>query len=107
MEKNYNIEEEYLDSLKGMQRASAPAFFYTRLMARIEKERQQSPVIRFLTNPAVAMSVVALVLILNIMTIVRMTDTENSTSDIQEIATVIANEYNVSSYSVYDEIPSE
>lgn len=107
MNDNNNIENDLLDSLKGIRRAEAPAFFYTRLMARIEKERQQSPIIRFLTHPATAMSVVAMVLVLNVLTISKMSNQEGTESNIQEIATVIANEYNMSSYSVYDEISSD
>lgn len=107
MEKNYNIDDELIDSLKGLPRATAPAFFYTRLMARIEKERQQSPIIRFLTHPAFAMSIVALVITLNIVTFANMNDMNNDEQNIQEAANQFASEYNVTNYSVYEEISND
>ncbi len=100
-------EESLLESVKGMERATAPAFFYTRLKARMEKEKMINPVFRWFTQPAVSLSFVAVVLIMNIMTITKMFRSPDPDTDFNEIATIMASEYGIANYPVYDEIPAE
>ncbi len=58
--------EETLASLDGLQGVEAPAFFYTRLQARMEGRQQAPGFWNLLTRPAVSLVTVSLLLILNI-----------------------------------------
>jgi hypothetical protein len=99
--------DEVLDSLEGVQQAKAPAFLYTRLKARMDKEFDQGGFIgRWLTRPALALSIAAVILILNATTILEMWD-QNPSNGNAETAQLAASDYVVSSYPVYDENPIE
>lgn len=100
--------EEALGGLDGMQRAKAPAFFYTRLKARLERELEygSNPVIRILTRPALALSIAIIVLVLNTTVIMQLWKHE-STPAVTENSPVIASEYSMGTYPVYDENASE
>ncbi|MFN4286839.1 MAG: hypothetical protein ACK4E8_12855 [Lacibacter sp.] len=53
--------DEVLNALQGMQRAQAPPFLYTRVMAKIEAQTQAEPwqqVLNWLARPAIAFSLV-------------------------------------------------
>lgn len=63
-EKNKRIEE-ILGSLDGVQRASAPDFFYTRLKARMEKGLEPRTIRKKVLYPAFALVAVILVVVLN------------------------------------------
>lgn len=65
--------EELLDSLNGVQRASAPAFLSTRIRARLQEERALSwfdRSLRWISQPAVALSLVSLVVMVHTLTII-------------------------------------
>jgi len=97
--------DEVLHSLEGIQQAKAPAFFYTRLRGRMERELESAggPLVRLLTKPALALSIAAIVLILNATTIIEMWHQDKTaTADTQQ---QIASEYPIGSYPVYDETP--
>lgn len=61
--------EQILQSLEGMQRAEAPAFFYTRLKARMENElqagRQGTPRRPLVLRPVFAIATFLLVILIN------------------------------------------
>lgn len=98
--------DEVLNSLEGIQRAKAPAFFYTRLRERMERELESTggPIIRLLTRPALALSLAAIVLILNTTTIMEMWNQDNNvTLDQQQL---LASDYPIGTYPVYDETPA-
>ena len=62
-----NIESEVnrmLESINGITRAEAPAFFYTRLRALIDSRR--GSVRQFFTRPVLSLAVLLLMLVLNI-----------------------------------------
>ena len=62
-----NIEPEIdktLESINGIARAEASAFFYTRLAARMENRREG--VKQYFTRPALSLAVLLLLLVLNI-----------------------------------------
>jgi hypothetical protein len=76
--KNFdNIENEVektLNSLEGINQAEPKAFFYTRLHARMEKELLEPKVfLGFQFKPIYAYSTLAVILLLNIFTILNLT----------------------------------
>ena len=75
MEKNNDWEqkaEQALRSLNGIQRASANPFLYTRVMARIDNQRNSwSQVINFISRPVVALSATAIFIAVNAWVIVQ------------------------------------
>lgn len=65
---NISIEiQETLDALHGIQRAETSPFFYTRLMAKLEKTDKSllGKIFIHLAKPKVALSILILVLFLN------------------------------------------
>jgi hypothetical protein len=56
--------EEILQSIEGIQRAEAPAFFYTRLMGRMQEPVTAGAV--WLKRPVFAFATLLLLLVLNI-----------------------------------------
>lgn len=102
----YGIDE-VLNSLEGIQRAKAPAFFYTRLRERMERELENTggPVIHLLTRPALALSLAAIVLILNTTAIMEMW-TQEKTGAVDNTQQLLASEYPMGTYPVYDETPA-
>ncbi|MFT3824911.1 MAG: hypothetical protein QM731_13395 [Chitinophagaceae bacterium] len=102
--------ESILDGLDGMQRAKAPAFFYTRLKARMDRELESSggPLVRLLTRPALALSLAAIILIINATAILQMWNSESAAPNVATESTqLVASDYPISTYPVYDENPVE
>ena len=97
--------EEALGSLDGMQRAKAPAFFYTRLKARLEKELEygNSPLVRLLTRPALALSIGIIVLVLNTTVIMQLWKHDPKPATTENAPVVAASDYSMGTYPVYDE----
>ena len=59
--------EKILNSIDGMHRAEIPAFFYTRLQAKIESlEPEEKPFWQFITKPAFSLVALTLMLLINI-----------------------------------------
>ncbi len=66
-EKQQRVTEDILNSLDNMQKAEAPAFFYTRLQARMEREAEPaSPFWQWVTKPVFAMATLSLLILLNV-----------------------------------------
>lgn len=63
-DKNKKVEE-ILGSLDGTRRADIPAFFYTRLKARMEKGLEPSVKPSWVLRPAFAFSALMVVLLIN------------------------------------------
>ena len=96
--------DEALNSLDGMKRAQAPAFLYTRVQARAEKEFDQGgPLGRWLTKPVLALSIAAIILIINATTVLKMLKQTTSSSGITESTQVVVADYPASVYPVYNE----
>lgn len=102
MNHHSNKIEETLQGLDGMHRAKAPAFFYTRLKARLEREYGSGPVVRLLTRPALALTVAVIVLVLNAAVITQLWQKETP-AVATENSPVIAADYSMGNYPVYDE----
>ncbi|HEX6427960.1 MAG TPA: hypothetical protein VF008_09755 [Niastella sp.] len=93
-----------LNSLDGMQRAKAPDFLYTRLKGRMEQEFDQGgPLGRWLTRPVLALTIAAIVLILNATTVLKMWEQNTSTNSTNESGQIVAAEYPAGIYPVYNE----
>lgn len=70
MEKRKSIEEKVeqtVNSIDGLQRAAAAPFFFTRVMARIQREESGAweRAASFITRPAIVIGTLALILLLN------------------------------------------
>jgi hypothetical protein len=70
MEKRPNIPEktqQTIDSLDGLQRATPGPFFFTRVMARIEREDASAweRAVAFLTRPVVVVATLSIIVLLN------------------------------------------
>jgi hypothetical protein len=89
--------DEILGSLDGIKRAEAPAFFYTRLRARMEKHSGPERSRPWLLRPVFALAALLIVLLINAAVILKkdnttvtpIADTEN------ESFQSIAAEYNL------------
>lgn len=97
-----NIDREIkhtMDSLNGMKRVPAPAYFYTRLRGRMERQQQA-------TATRLRWSVVAVVLVvlLNMLALYQYGQDESS---VEEPLELLAQEYNMDVMSTYDQIDEE
>ena len=108
---NQSRHEEILNSLDGIHRAKAPAFFYSRLRARMENELENAGgggvLGRLLSRPGLSLSIAAVVLLLNATAILQMWKKDNTNApDINSQQLVMA-DYSLDTYPVYDETPVE
>ncbi|MBK9570572.1 MAG: hypothetical protein IPO53_12125 [Chitinophagaceae bacterium] len=91
MKKNFTpLVDEHLQSIQGMQEAGTDDFFYTRLRARIDKERSEQGWSLPL-KPVWILSTLVLLLVLNGITLLQQaktktTNTGVSTSSLQNFA---------------------
>ena len=96
--------DETLNSLDTIQRAKAPAFFYTRLKARLERELENGgPITRWLTRPALTLSIAAIVLVMNITVIAQLLQQDNSMPVNNDTPALASNDYAIGTYPVYDD----
>ena len=92
-----------LNSLEGMQRAKAPDFMYTRLKGRMEQEFDQGgPLGRWLTRPVLALTIAAIILIINATTVLKMWESNTAPGNVESGA-IVAAEYPAGVYPVYNE----
>lgn len=94
--------DQVLSSLDHVQRVSAPSFFYTRLKARMERENNGGPVVRLIARPALALSLAAIILVVNATAILEMWH-DTSTPAVADTQQVASTDYPMSTYPVYDE----
>ncbi len=106
-----NKIEDILNSLDGTQRATTPAYFYTRLKARMlarqtggEKGIETKSSRPWILRPAYAFAALVLVILINAAVIFQGQDsTENSGIDTSETYQSIAAEYNLND-SITEEV---
>jgi len=100
--------EDVLESLGGIRRAKAPDFFYTRLKARLDSELEVAGGIigRLLTRPALALTLAAIILVMNVAVIMQFWEQDNAISNDNHSA-MAAVDYNAGTYPVYEENPVE
>lgn len=108
---NRQKHEDVLSSLDGIQRAKAPAFFYTRLRARMENELEVAGggiIGRLLTRPGLALSIAAIILMLNITAILQMWQQDSPPAPAENTAQqLVMADYSLDTYPVYDETTVE
>jgi len=106
-ERNKKIEE-ILSSLNGNQRAPAPAFFYTRLKARMEKELNKGRNPIWILRPAYALAALAMLLIINAAVILQKdeTDVNTNTADNETVQSA-AEYYSMNDNTIYDLNPEK
>lgn len=93
-----------LNSLEGMQRAKAPDFLYTRLKGRMEQEFDPGGALgRWLTRPVMALTIAAIVLIINATTVLKMWEQNTTANNTNESGQLVAAEYPAGIYPVYNE----
>jgi hypothetical protein len=105
MEDKRHIQEQVdktLDSLDGIQSASANPFLFTRIQARLQKEETNfwSQAFTFISRPAVAFAGVAIAIIIN--AIVLFESRSEPVKNTQDEEQVFASEYNLSTNTIYD-----
>ncbi|KYP15806.1 hypothetical protein [Flavihumibacter sp. CACIAM 22H1] len=94
MNKKKNIQEQVaatLSSLDGLERASANPHLYTRIRAKLDQELSSwSWIAAFLSRPVVAIGLVAVIIILNILTI---TSNKKGTEELNDQLVTLAQDY--------------
>lgn len=100
-----NREDKILNSLTGLQKTTAPDFFYTRLIGRMQNEipRKKS---RLMLRPAFLTISLSVVLLLNIAALTKLNHQPQQIKMQQsgEKATIqsFANAYNLTAETVYE-----
>ncbi len=96
--------DKVLNSLDGVQRATAPDFFYTRLRARLEKGLTKNNNPKWVLRPVYIFSTLLLVIAINAFVFLRNQNVNSTTADNNEsVQQSIAAEYNLNDVnSVYD-----
>jgi hypothetical protein len=98
MHTDHQYTNELLSSLDKMERAKAPDFFQTRLMARLEKEvlPQQVPVWQRVLKPAPVLALLGCLVVLNLFTLGDLFFNENMPVQKEEASMAgFMNEYNL------------
>lgn len=102
-DKNKHIDQ-ILDSLDGVKRAPAPDFFYTRLVARLDKQSGNSVTVRpWFLKPVYVVPGLALVVMINAFALLRNEPGQELTkaADPDNIQ-LMASEYHINDNSLYD-----
>jgi hypothetical protein len=101
---NNNKIEDILNSLDGVQRATAPDFFYTRLKARMENNILPPTARPWILRPIYALGALAVVLLVNAAVIIsRNNASDGIANNDNETIQSIAADYNLNDVSsLYD-----
>lgn len=102
MQENHNKKvEDGMRSLDGLKQASPDPFFFTRLEARMQRERGAwDKISSFVAKPIIAFACICLVIMINAVVIFSTTDSQNTNSQNNELATV--DEYTQVSSTLYE-----
>ncbi|MEO8404674.1 MAG: hypothetical protein ABI480_08770 [Chitinophagaceae bacterium] len=96
-----NKLENALNSFDGIQRATPQPYFYTRLRARMSKDREWGGIISVISRPVFAVAVVCAVLLMNTWIFFR-TDTAVNAGPPVAATGDIPDEYNVAVNTFYN-----
>ena len=103
MKPGENKINEILESLDGLKKATAPAYFYTRLKARMEREQEAKLKRHWMLRPAYAIITLVLVLLVNAAVILQKQESTEPAMDDTELMTSFAAEYSLNDNSIlYD-----
>jgi hypothetical protein len=107
MNENLNRKiDKAMQSLDGIEKASPRPFFFTRLEARMQKQKSRWEALSsFLTKPAIAIACICLIIIINAAVILS-SATLNSSTDQQNNELATADEYNSVSTPLYEFVNS-
>jgi hypothetical protein len=99
--------EETLDSLDGIQRATPRPYFYTRVMARLQRDEKTiwETIGSYLARPAVAVAALCFILVFNAVLLIRQdSSTANTVSPVISSSEVLStdNEYILASSSSFE-----
>lgn len=98
--------DEVMQSLDGIGKASPQPFFFTRLEARMQKEKSRWEVISsFVAKPIVAFACICLIIMINAAVIFSSANSKNVT-DQQNSEQATADEYNSVSAPLYEFVNS-
>ncbi|MGN6248400.1 MAG: hypothetical protein ACTHNG_08585 [Ginsengibacter sp.] len=93
--------DEAMQSLNGIEKASPRPYFFTRLEARMQREKSGwEKISSFVAKPVVAFVCICLIIVINAAVILSSTSLINSSSQNSELAT--ADEYNSVSAQMYE-----
>jgi len=97
MHTEHQHNTDFLDSLQKIERAKAPDFFQTRLMARLEKEvlPQQFPLWQRVLKPVPVLALLGCLVILNLYTLGDMFFNKTIPEKQEENIAGFASEYNL------------
>ena len=81
--------DEAMDSILNIGQATPQPFFYTRLMARIQRQESNAweKITGLISRPAIAFMTVSMVLMLNIYVALNESSSSVNSTDISEVAT--------------------
>ena len=106
MEKKKEIEE-ILNSLDGVQKASAGAFFFTRVQAKLQKQETSlwGKLAYFIAKPTVALATLSAIFLLNATVLFYQDESPSTTSIADQSEQAFTEEYNttLAANSYYDE----
>jgi hypothetical protein len=107
MNENLNSKiDKAMQSLDGIEKASPRPFFFTRLEARMKKQRNGwEKLSYFLSKPVVAIACICLIIMINAAVILSSSNLKNST-DQQNNELATADEYNSVSAPLYEFVNS-
>ena len=98
-------EDKILNSLTGLQKTTAPDFFYTRLIGRMQNELPQKKS-RLQLRPVMLTISLSVVLVLNIVALTKLNQQPQAKEKLHlnETATIqsFANAYNLTAETVYE-----
>lgn len=104
--KDLNREERILNSLSGLQKATAPDFFYTRLIGRMQTEMEVKRKPFFMLRPVFVTASLLIVLIVNVISLglLDKQPVQKDTVHANKPATIesFAEAYNMGTTSVYE-----
>jgi len=103
MQKNFNKKiEEVLKSLDGIEKASPDPFFFTRLEARMQRERSiWEEISSFVAKPLVAFAGLCLIIMINA-TVILSSEQNNKNTASQSNETATVDEYSQVSSAFYE-----
>lgn len=101
--------EDILNSLDGINRAPVPDFFFTRVMARMERQQEGKTANRpWLLRPAFAFGISVAVLIVNAALLIQKQEKQSAPAlaDTEKFQS-IASEYSLNDNVAYDQSPEK
>ena len=104
--KDQNRQERILNSLEGIQKATTPDFFFTRLIGKMQTTIEEKPARIFLLRPAFIIPTLMVLFAINIISYTQLNKStdQKTTNHVEKPATLesFAKAYNLGTASVYE-----